>query len=90
MMDAIQKFQRSPKTPVDYISVKEYLWTSALPSVDLVVRAGGEPHWSGGFMMWHTTDSQFYFTKKFWPDFDPKELQKALSDYASRERRFGK
>ena len=90
MMDAICKFQRSPETLIDYMSVKECLWTSALPLVDLVVRAGGEPHWSGGFMMWHTADSQFYFTQKFWPDFDTQELQKALVDYASRERRFGK
>lgn len=90
MMDAIRKFQRAPEASVDYASVKEYLWTSFLPQVDLVVRAGGEPHWSGGFMMWHTADSQFYFTPKLWPDFDTKELQKALADYASRERRFGK
>jgi len=90
MMDAIRKFQRAPETSVDYVSVKEYLWTNMLPPVDLVVRTGGEPHWSGGFMMWHTADSQFYFTQKFWPDFDTEELQKVLTDYATRERRFGK
>jgi len=90
MMEAIKKIQQSPEASVDYTSVKEHLWTSVLPPVDLVVRAGGEPHWSGGFMMWHTTDSQFYFTEKLWPDFDTQELQKALDDYASRERRFGK
>lgn len=90
MVDAIQKFQRSSETSVDYASVKDHLWTSALPPVDLVVRTGGEPHWSAGFMMWHTADSQFYFTPTFWPDFDAKELQKALDNYASRERRFGK
>lgn len=90
MMEAIRKFQRFSETSVDYASVKEYLWTNMLPPVDLVVRTGGEPHWSGGFMMWHTADSQFYFTQKFWPDFDTQELQKALDDYASRERRFGK
>ncbi len=90
MMEAIKKLRKSPETPIDYESVKENLWTHELPPVDLVVRTGGEPHWSAGFMMWHTADSQFYFTQKFWPDFDGKELQKALADYARRERRFGK
>ena len=90
MMDAIRKFQRAPEASVDYASVKECLWTSVLPPVDLVVRTGGELHWSAGFMMWHTADSQFYFTQKLWPDFDAKELQKALDNYAQRERRFGK
>lgn len=90
MIEAIKKFQRSPEVLVDYVSVKENLWTHALPSVDLVIRTGGEPHWSAGFMMWHTADSQFYFTQKLWPEFDIKELQKALADYANRGRRFGK
>ena len=90
MMEAIKKISRLPETKVDYDTVKKNLWTGALPPVDLVIRTGGEPHWSAGFMMWHTADSQFYFTEKLWPDFDAKELQKALIDYARRERRFGK
>ena len=90
MVEAIKKLRRTPETSVDYASVKEQLWTSELPPVDLVIRTGGEPHWSAGFMMWHTADSQFYFTEKLWPDFDGKELQKAFADYARRERRFGK
>ena len=90
MIEAIKKLRRTPEVPIDYDTVKENLWTAALPPVDLVIRTGGEPHWSAGFMMWHTADSQFYFTPKLWPDFDTKELQKAFDDYARRERRFGK
>jgi undecaprenyl diphosphate synthase len=41
-------------------------------------------------MMWHTADSQFYFTEKLWPDFGKLELNVALDDYANRSRRFGK
>ena len=89
MMEAIKKLRQS-EIPVDYDTVKESLWTGVLPPVDLVIRTGGEPHWSAGFMMWHTADSQFYFTEKLWPDFDGKELEKAFADYARRERRFGK
>lgn len=70
--------------------LKAHLWTSDLPEVDLVIRTGGEPHWSAGFMMWLCADSQFYFTEKYWPDFDKEEFKKALADYKSRERRFGK
>jgi len=66
------------------------LWTKDLPPVDLVIRTGGEPHWSAGFMMWHTANSQFYFTPKLWPDFSPAELDKAFDDYAGRNRRFGR
>ena len=90
MMDAIKKLRQSSEMSVTYDTVKESLWTGVLPPVDLVIRTGGEPHWSAGFMMWHTADSQFYFTEKLWPDFDGEELQKAFADYARRERRFGK
>lgn len=71
-------------------NLRAALWTAELPDVDLVIRTGGEPHWSAGFMMWHTANSQFYFTEKLWPDFDKKELKKALDDFERRERRLGK
>ncbi len=70
--------------------LRKNLWTGELPDVDLVIRTGGEPHWSAGFMMWLTANSQFYFTETLWPDFDKKELKKALVDYERRERRLGK
>jgi undecaprenyl diphosphate synthase len=73
-----------------YEIIKNHLWTKDLPPVDLVIRTGGEPPWSAGFMMWLTANSQFYFTSKFWPDFDHKELDKAIADYSERGRRFGK
>lgn len=71
-------------------AVKQSLWTGDLPPVDLVIRTGGEPHWSAGFMMWLCADSQFYFTEKYWPDFTEAEFKKALEDYGKRERRFGR
>lgn len=89
MIEAIKKLKRQ-KQPINFKTIKNALWTGGLPEVDLVIRTGGEPHWSVGFMMWLTANSQFHFTGKFWPDFDKSELQKALADYAARERRFGK
>lgn len=69
--------------------IKDHLWTRDLPSVDLVIRTGGEPHLSAGFMMWDIAEAQLYFTDKLWPDFDREELLKAIKDYSKRERRLG-
>lgn len=89
MLDAINSLVKSKKIVSDENLCKE-LWTGDLPPVDFVIRTGGEPHWSAGFMMWHTANSQFYFTNTLWPDFKDQEIKKALADYESRERRLGK
>ena len=75
---------------VDEDDIKKALWTKDLPPVDLVIRTGGEPHLSAGFMMWDVRYSQLYFTEKFWPDFGIKDLKEAVSYYEGRERRRGK
>jgi undecaprenyl diphosphate synthase len=75
---------------VERETVRAALWTADLPAVDLVIRTGGEPHWSAGFMMWHVANSQLYFTDKLWPEFTTKEFDLALEDYKGRQRRFGK
>lgn len=89
MMAAIEKLRSKSVGSITVERVGDSLWTAGLPSVDLVVRTGGEPHWSSGFMMWLTADSQFYFTEKLWPDFMVENLEKALADFYSRGRRFG-
>lgn len=70
--------------------VKENLMTKDMPPVDLLIRTGGEPHLSAGFMMWDMAYAQLFFSEKLYPDFDEAALQEALVDYAERERRFGK
>jgi len=89
MLLGIQDLVKDPPEEVTYDAVTKRLSTAELPPVDLVIRTGGEPHWSAGFLMWHTTDSQMYFTDMLWPDFDTAALDRALEDYASRGRRFG-
>lgn len=69
--------------------VKENLMTQGIPAVDLIIRTGGEPHLSSGFMMWDIADAQLYFSEDFYPDFNEKKLDEALQDYAQRQRRFG-
>lgn len=75
---------------IDDTVIKEYLMTRDLPSVDLLIRTGGEPHLSAGFMMWDVADSQLYFSDKYYPDFDENEFALAIEDFQNRGRRFGK
>lgn len=90
MLKAIEKFSKeNPNTKPTPELIKNCLCTKNLPTVDLVVRTGGEPHWSAGFMMWDVSDSQLYFTETLWPDFNKKELEIALANFAKTERRLG-
>lgn len=60
-----------------------------LPDPDLLIRPGGEKRLSG-FLTWQSVYTELYFTDVLMPDFDEQEFAKALADYASRQRRFGK
>jgi len=92
MIEAAKKIVRSGVT-AEKISgkmIKESLMTKDLPPVDLLIRTGGEPHLSVGFMMWDIANAQMYFPEKYYPDFDEKEFKKAIEEYQRRERRHGK
>jgi undecaprenyl diphosphate synthase len=69
--------------------IKENLMTRDMPAVDLLIRTGGEPHNSTGFMMWDLADSQYYFSTELFPNFREEKYKEALEDYAARQRRFG-
>lgn len=71
-------------------TIKENLMTKDLPPVDYMVRTGGDPHLSAGFMMWDTANAQLYFAEDKYPDFNEEKLEEALEEYARRQRRFGK
>ena len=66
-----------------------YLRTAIIPDVDLIIRTSGEMRLSG-FLPWQATYSELYFSKKYWPDFDEKDLKKAIETFLERNRRFGK
>ncbi len=89
MLNAVNDTKRSDRR-AEEIDLRKNLQTGYLPDVDLVIRTGGQPHWSAGFMMWLTANSEFYFTQTLWPDFNPKELSMALKDYQTRLRKMGK
>ncbi|HPI94086.1 MAG TPA: polyprenyl diphosphate synthase [Deltaproteobacteria bacterium] len=62
--------------------------TSFMPDPDLLVRTGGEWRISN-FLLWQLAYTEIYFTDTLWPDFDEKELDKAVDWYGGRQRRFG-
>lgn len=75
-------------TDIDENLINSYLDTKGIPDVDLVIRPSGEMRLSN-FLIWQSAYAEFYFTNVLWPDFTPKELDKAIIDYSGRNRRFG-
>lgn len=68
---------------------RNYLSTANIPDPELLIRTGGEYRISN-FLLWELAYTEFYFTRTLWPDFDKEEFQKAILDYQSRKKRFGK
>lgn len=73
---------------IDEKSFASYLSTGDAPDPDLLIRTGGEQRVSN-FLLWQIAYTEIYVTDTLWPDFDGAALDRALQDYASRERRFG-
>ncbi len=67
---------------------ENYLDTAGIPSPELLIRTSGEVRLSN-YLLWQLAYAEFYFTDVLWPDFDKKELQKAIEYYNKRDRRFG-
>ena len=68
---------------------QQYLTTKSVPDPELLIRTSGEYRISN-FLLWQIAYSELYFTDTLWPDFKKEDLEKAILDYQSRERRFGK
>ncbi|YAL82716.1 isoprenyl transferase [Dermacoccaceae bacterium W4C1] len=68
--------------------IAAHLYTKGQPDPDLVIRTSGEQR-LGGFLLWQSTHSEYYFCEAFWPDFRRVDFLRALRAYAERERRFG-
>ena len=68
--------------------LSEYLYSYPVPDPDLVIRTGGDFRTSN-FLLWQSAYSEYYVTDTLWPDFDISELDRAVSAFYSRKRRFG-
>ena len=70
-------------------TISKHLETAFMPDPDLLIRTGGELRISN-YLLWQCAYTELYFCDTYWPDFNEEELHKAIHDYQSRERRFGK
>ena len=84
---AVKQGSLDPKA-IDEQIFTQFLYTKDLPDPDLLIRTSGEERISN-FLLWQISYAELYFTEKFWPDFDTKELRKAIAEFKRRKRRFG-
>lgn len=73
---------------IDVEHIADHLYTKGQPDPDLVIRTSGEQR-LGGFLLWQSAKSEFYFCEAYWPDFRRVDFLRAIRAYAQRERRFG-
>lgn len=74
---------------IDETVFTQHLYCPEIPDPDLIIRTAGENRLSN-FLLWQAAYSELYFTPVLWPDFGHKEVEETLSEYARRQRRFGK
>jgi len=94
ILDAVKKIAEAVKSgailPADITEelFKSYLYTNDVPDPDLLIRTSGEMRVSN-FLLWQIAYTEFYVAKKPWPDFNKRELMRAIEVYQKRCRRFG-
>jgi len=69
--------------------IASHLYTAGQPDPELVIRTSGEQR-LGGFLLWQSHQSEFYFCEAYWPDFRKVDFLRALRSYSQRERRLGR
>ncbi|MCX7784860.1 MAG: isoprenyl transferase [candidate division WOR-3 bacterium] len=87
--DAIRKIPANEIKNLTSDNFRQYLYDTELPDPDLLIRTGGEKRLSN-FLLWQSAYTELYFTDVLWPDFNKKELWKAIEDFSKRKRRFGR
>jgi len=75
--------------PISIESITNNLDTAGMPSVDILIRTGGEKRLSN-FLLWQSAYAELFFTDTLWPDFCETELARIMDDFKRRERRFGR
>lgn len=98
VVDAVRKLLQEHEqlgTPISELAeqltdehIAAHLYTKGQPDPDLVIRTSGEQR-LGGFLLWQSAKSEFWFGDVYWPDFRKVDLLRALRDYSKRSRRFG-
>ena len=73
---------------IDEQAISNHLYTAGQPDPDLIIRPSGERRISN-FLLWQSAYAEYVTSDVLWPDFKPKDLERALDEYAMRNRRFG-
>jgi short-chain Z-isoprenyl diphosphate synthase len=68
--------------------ISKFLYTAGQPDPELLIRTSGEQR-LGGFLLWQSATSEYYFCEAYWPDFRRVDFLRALRSYSVRQRRFG-
>ena len=90
--DTVTSINNNMKWNINNINEKQFeklLYTNETPNPDLIIRTGGQKRISN-FMLWQSAYSEMYFTSKLWPDFNKRDVSKALNDFKKRNRNYGK
>lgn len=80
---------RGSNQPITIEAITSQLYAANVPPVDFLIRTSGEQRLSN-FMLWRAAYAELYFVTKHWPAFTEEDLDEALAEFASRQRRFGK
>jgi len=91
LVDAARKVVEMGLRPdeIDEDVMAAAMYTAGLPDPDMVIRTGGDERLSN-FLIWQSAYAEIVFTPTLWPDFGPAELDAAIVEFASRQRRFGR
>jgi undecaprenyl diphosphate synthase len=91
IVQAVQAISQNPELSGDAITeetISDHLYTSGLPDPDILIRTGGDSRISN-FLLWQCAYSELFFLDLLWPDFNRDAFISVLTQYQSRERRFG-
>lgn len=88
ILNAVNKILATGIKNVDMQTLCDCMYTGGLPDPDIIVRSSGEKRLSN-FMLWQAAYSELIFLDDYWPDFGKEQLDRILTEYSSRDRRFG-
>ena len=89
LVNAFNSLVAQGKTDITADDIESHLYTAGIPDPDLIVRTAGELRLSN-FLMWQSAYSEFYFTDTLWPDMTDNDIDLAVKEFYSRQRRYGK
>ena len=88
LVHAFRNLQKSGNREITEDDISNAMYTSFCGDPDLIIRTGGDMRISN-FLLWQAAYAELYFTDVLWPDFDEKELNRAIENFYSRKRRYG-